>query len=147
MLNTTVSPGQRLAVAESVTILIGMTTIQSALPLFTIDGEAPSGTRVYFGLGACGERVKIGLTKRKSGHRGGEMWFIELCAVSGDRDDESYYHAKYAKDRIGRTEWFYLSDQLCMDLVAMCLGQKRTESYEILKGVLYARLRQRKVAA
>lgn len=107
----------------------------------------PRTTRVYFGLGACGTRIKIGLTKRKSGHRGGEMWFIELCAVPGDRDEESYYHSKYARERIGRTEWFHLSDQLCLDLIEMCLKQTRTGSYEVLKGVLYARLRQRKDAA
>lgn len=122
-------------------------TINSVLPLFTIDGQPPSGTRVYFGLGACGERIKIGLTKRKSGHRGGEMWFIELCSVPGNRAEEDQYHAQYATERIGQTEWFHLSDRLCMDLVAMCLGQKRTEAYEILKGVLYARLRQRRNAA
>src|SRR5258708_5616240 len=91
-------------------------TVTSTLPLFTIDGEAPCTTRVYFGLGACGERVKIGLTKRKSGHRGGEMWFIEMCSVPGNRSDESHYHAKYAAERIGQTEWFHLSDRLCLDL-------------------------------
>lgn len=121
--------------------------ITSTLPLFTIDGEAPRATRVYFGLGACGERVKIGLTKRKSGHRGGEMWFIELCSVPGDRDIEAQYHAKYAKERIGRTEWFHLTDQLCIDLIEMCLRQRKTSSYEVLKGVLYARLREHKSAA
>jgi hypothetical protein len=123
-------------------------TITSTLPLFSMDGEAPRTTRVYFGLGACGERVKIGLTKRKYGHRGGEMWFIELCSVpDADRTTEAAYHEKYAKERIDRTEWFRLSDRLCMDLIAMCLAQQCTQSYEILKGVLYARLRQRKTAA
>lgn len=122
-------------------------TFTSALPLFSMDGEAPPATRIYFGLGACGERVKIGLTKRKSGHRGGEMWFIELCSVPGDRAVEAYFHARYAAERISKTEWFHLSDRLCMDLVAMCLGQQRTQSYEVLKGVLYTRLRQRKDAA
>lgn len=121
--------------------------ITSALPLFSIDGEAPRTTRVYFGLGACGERIKIGLTKRTSGHRGGEMWFVELCSVPGDRAEEDQYHAQYRAERIGQTEWFHLSDRLCMDLIAMCLGQQKTDSFEILKGVLYARLRQRKNAA
>jgi len=122
-------------------------TVTSILPLFTMDGDAPPRTRVYFGLGACGERIKIGLTKRRNGHRGGEMWFIELCSVPGDRAEEDQYHAKYARERIGKTEWFHLSDRLCMDLIAMCLAQKKTESYEVLRGVLYARLRQRKDAA
>ena len=75
------------------------------------------------------------------------MWFIELCSVPGDRVDEDRYHAQYATERIGQTEWFHLSDRLCMDMVAMCLAQKRTQSYEVLKGVLYARLRQRKDVA
>jgi hypothetical protein len=99
-------------------------------------------TRVYFGLGVCRTRAKIGLTGRPSGRRGGEMHFDELCADPGDRLVEQRYHDKYAEERIGSTEWFWLSDRLLLDLIVMCVQQGRHRSVEILKGIAMARLRQ-----
>ena len=98
-------------------------------------------TRVYFGLGD-NTQVKIGTTGRKSGRRGGEMHFTELCAVPGDRETEDRYHAQYAAERIGRTEWFWLSDRLLMDLIVKCVQQGRVKSVETLKGIALGRLRQ-----
>jgi hypothetical protein len=98
-------------------------------------------TRVYYALGDNGQ-IKIGLTGRENGHRGGEMHFTELCSVPGDRMVERRHHAKYADERIGRTEWFWLSDRLMMDILIMCVQQGRTKSVEILKGVILRRLRQ-----
>jgi len=128
-----------------------MTTINmhgataDVLPLFT-DTLPPRATRIYFGLGVNGQ-CKIGITKRKSGRRGGEMHFMELCSVPGDRADEALYHAKYAKERFGQTEWFRLSDRLLMDLLTMTIGQRRAQSTEVLKGLLYRRLQSRNDAA
>lgn len=106
------------------------------------DWEPAYLTRVYFGLGVDWERIKIGITGRQNGHRGGEMHFKELCCVPGDRLIEQRYHRKYAAERIGKTEWFKLSDRLLMDLIIMCVQQGRHESVEILKGILLARLQQ-----
>jgi hypothetical protein len=105
------------------------------------DLEPRYTTRVYFGLGASGD-VKIGITGRQNGHRGGEMHFIELCSVPGDRLTERRFHAKYAADRIGKTEWFRMSDRLLMDLIVMCVQQHHGKSVEILKGIALKRLRQ-----
>lgn len=96
--------------------------------------------RVYFGLGENGQ-VKIGTTSRKSGRRGGEMHFTELCSVRGGRSVEGHYHGKYAAERIGSTEWFRLSDRLAFDLVVMCVEQGRTGAAEALKSIMLARLR------
>lgn len=98
-------------------------------------------TRVYFGLGDNGQ-LKIGITGRESGRRGGEMHFTELCAVPGDRLVEQRYHAEYAAERCGRTEWFYLSDRLLTDVLVMCVQQGRSKSVEVLRGTILARLRQ-----
>lgn len=98
-------------------------------------------TRVYFGLGDNGQ-LKIGITGRKDGRRGGEMHFTELCAVPGDRFVEHRYHAEYASERIGRTEWFYLSDRLLLDVIVMCVQQGRARSVATLKELALARLRQ-----
>lgn len=98
-------------------------------------------TRVYFGLGDNGQ-AKIGITGRENGHRGGEMHFTELCSVPGDRMVERWYHAKYAAERIGRTEWFWLSDRLILDILIMCVQQGRHKSVEILKVLIGSRLRQ-----
>ena len=91
-------------------------------------------TRVYFGLGDNGQ-VKIGLTKRASGRRGGEMHFTELCAIPGDRKVEQQYHDRYADARYGTTEWFRLSQRLLVDLICMCVQQGRTDSVQRLKAV------------
>lgn len=98
-------------------------------------------TRVYFGLGLNGQ-IKIGITGREDGHRGGEMHFTELCAVPGDRLMEARYHRQYAAERVSRTEWFNLSDRLLLDLIIMCVQQGRHQSAEILKTLVMARLRQ-----
>ena len=97
-------------------------------------------SRVYFGLGENGQ-IKIGITKRPSGRRGGEMHFTELCSVPGGRSIEADYHAKYATERIGRTEWFHLSDRLCLDLIAVCSQQSREWAAETLKTIMLRRLR------
>lgn len=97
--------------------------------------------RVYFALGENGQ-VKIGTTSRPSGRRGGEMHFTELCNVRGGRTVESHYHAKYAAERIGKTEWFQLSDRLAFDLITMCIEQGRLRSAETLKVIMLRRLRQ-----
>ena len=98
-------------------------------------------TRIYFGLGDNGQ-IKIGITGRASGHRGGEMHFTELCAVPGNRLIEHRYHAKYADERIGRTEWFILSDRLLLDLIIMCAQEGNIRSVETLKTITAVRLRQ-----
>jgi hypothetical protein len=106
------------------------------------DYEPDYRTRVYFGLGHDIERVKIGITGRENGHRGGEMHFDELCCIPGDRLIEQRYHRKYAAERIGKTEWFRLSDRLLMDLIVMCVEQGRTRSVETLRGIVLQRLRE-----
>jgi len=98
-------------------------------------------TRVYFGLGDNGQ-VKIGITGRRNGRRGGEMHFTELCAVPGDRKTDELYHDRYAAERISRTEWFGLSDRLLVDLIVMCVQQENHKSVERLKDITLARLRQ-----
>jgi hypothetical protein len=98
-------------------------------------------TRVYFGLGD-NRQIKIGMTGRQNGRRGGEMHFTELCSVPGDKLVEEWHHAKYAAERISRTEWFDLSDRLLIDLMVMCVQQGRHKSVEKLKGITLARLRQ-----
>jgi hypothetical protein len=97
--------------------------------------------RIYFGLGVNGQ-IKIGLTGRANGHRGGEMHFSELCSVPGDRLTEHQYHVKYAAERHGRSEWFAPSDRLLLDTLALCAQQQRHKSVEILKEILGSRLRQ-----
>lgn len=96
--------------------------------------------RVYFGLGENGQ-IKIGTTSRKSGRRGGEMHFTELCWVRGGRTVEDYYHQKYAAERIGKTEWFTLSDRLALDLIEMCSQQGREWASATLKTLLLRRMR------
>lgn len=105
------------------------------------DIEPRYRTRVYFGLGDNGQ-LKIGLTSRRDGRRGGEMHFAELCSLAGDKRLEGCYHSKYATERIGRTEWFHLSDRLLLDLTVMCVQQDRSKSVEVLKRMMLARLRQ-----
>lgn len=97
--------------------------------------------RVYFGLGE-NFLIKIGTTSRTSGRRGGEMHFAELCSVRGGRTVENFYHGKYAAERVGKTEWFHLSDRLALDLIVMCTEQGRTASAETVKMIIRARLRQ-----
>ena len=97
--------------------------------------------RVYFGLGENGQ-VKIGTTGRPSGRRGGEMHFTELCSVPGGRSIEDSYHQKYAAERIGRTEWFHLSDRLALDLITACTKQGRDWAAEAVKVILLRRLQQ-----
>jgi len=109
------------------------------------DCEPQYRSRIYFGLGQNGQ-VKIGLTSRKDGRRGGEMHFTELCCVPGDRLAEARYHAQYAACRIGRTEWFYLTDQLLTELLVMCVQQGRTRSMETLKGIILGRLQHQAAA-
>lgn len=103
--------------------------------------EPQYSSRIYFGLGDNGQ-VKIGLTGRESGHRGGEMHFTELCCVPGDRMIEHRYHAHYAAERIGKTEWFRFSDRLLLDLIILSVQQGRHRSVEILKSVMLSRLRE-----
>jgi hypothetical protein len=109
-------------------------------PLFA-ELEPQYRTRIYFGLGDNGQ-VKIGMTGRQNGRRGGEMHFTELCSIPGDRPVEDWHHAKYAAERISRTEWFILSDRLLVDLMVMCVQQGRHKSAERLKGIMLTRLRQ-----
>ena len=96
-------------------------------------------TRVYFGLGDNGQ-VKIGITGRPSGRRGGEMHFTELYSVPGDRKTEDLYHDRYAAERIGRTEWFRLSDRLLIDLITECTRADRVKACETLKDLILRRL-------
>jgi hypothetical protein len=103
--------------------------------------------RCYFGLSVCETRIKIGISKRPSGHRGGEMHFDELCCVRGGKSVEDYYHQMYAAERIGKTEWFYLSDRLAFDLIVMCIEQGRMGSAERLKRIMLARLQKAPAAA
>lgn len=98
--------------------------------------------RVYFGLGE-NFQIKIGITSRPNGRRGGEMHFAELCSVRGGRSVESFYHGKYATERIGSTEWFELSDRLALDLIVMCTEQGRTGAAETIKMIIRSRLRKR----
>lgn len=97
--------------------------------------------RIYFGYGINGQ-IKVGLTGRQNGHRGGEMHFTELCSVPGDMIIEHRYHTKYARERIGKTEWFALSDRLLLDLVVMCVQQGRWQSVDILKTLVTGRMAQ-----
>lgn len=97
--------------------------------------------RVYFGLGVNG-LIKIGVTGRKSGHRGGELHFTELCSVRGGRSMEEFYHQKYAAERIGKTEWFNDSDRLILDLIEMCSKQGIDWAVATLKALLLRRLRK-----
>lgn len=124
--------------------------MHDVLSLFEDDTRFKSSSRpsrVYFGLSNAGPPlIKIGLTRRATGHRGGELHFTELCHVEGDRLTEANYHRKYAAERIGKTEWFELSDRLLMDLITMCVGQHRTPSVEILKTIIYRRLQERHAA-
>jgi hypothetical protein len=103
-------------------------------------------TRVYQGLGDCRTRVKIGLTGRAVARRGGEMHFTELCSESGDRLLEQRYHGKYAQERIGRTEWFWLSDRLLLDLIVACVQAGNIKGTETLRAIVMERL-QRQAAA
>lgn len=98
-------------------------------------------TRIYFGLGDNGQ-IKIGLTKRASGHRGGEMHFTEMCSVPGGHLTERMYHDRYAAERIGKTEWFKPSDRLLIDLYAMCVKQERHLQAEAVRRLIEGRLRQ-----
>lgn len=98
------------------------------------DLEPQYRARVYFGLGDNGQ-VKIGITSRPSGRRGGEMHYTELCSVPGDRKVEQEYHQRYAKERCRKTEWFELSQRMLIDLILMCVQQGRTESVQRLKSV------------
>lgn len=98
-------------------------------------------TRVYFGLGQNGQ-LKIGITSRPSGRRGGEMHFTELCSVPGERGREAYYHSKYRAERIGTTEWFHLSDRLLVDILVMCVRFDRMESIETVKALILGRMEQ-----
>ena len=97
--------------------------------------------RVYFGLGE-NFLIKIGTTSRPNGRRGGEMHFAELCSVRGGRSVESYYHGKYAAEKIGKTEWFNPSDRLLLDLIVMCTEQGRAASAETVKMIVRSRLQQ-----
>lgn len=94
--------------------------------------------RVYFGLGENG-LIKIGVTSRKSGRRGGEMHFTEMCAVPGGRNVENHYHMKYAAEKIGKTEWFNPSDRLMLDLIEMCAQQRKEWACAALKTMLLRR--------
>lgn len=109
-------------------------------PLFD-DFVILDARRVYFGLG-LNKMIKIGTTRRANGHRGGEMHFTELCSMRGGRNVEDHYHQKYAAERIGKTEWFKLSDRLAFDLIVMCIEQGRTGSAEVLKSIMLGRLRK-----
>jgi len=112
-----------------------MQTLDTLFP----DLEPSYRTRVYFGLGENGQ-IKIGLTGRRDGRRGGEMHFTELCSVPGDKLIEHRYHARYAAERIGRTEWFVLSDRLLLDLTVMCVQQGRSGSVDRLKTLTLGRM-------
>ena len=116
-------------------------TLPSMFPDLDEHVASRTSSRIYFGLGQNGQ-LKIGLTRRRDGRRGGEMHFAELCSVPGGRDVEDWYHAKYAAERIGRTEWFALSNRLLLDVVVMCVAQKRTASVETLKSLILGRLGQ-----
>lgn len=118
--------------------------MSTVLTLFPDDDRfrSPKATRIYFGLSNNEPHlVKIGLTRRAIGHRGGELHFTELCHIEGDRFTEANYHRKYDAERIGRTEWFKISNRLLMDLITMCVGQHRAASVEVLKAIIYSRLR------
>ena len=104
-----------------------------------------SKTRIYFGLGVNGH-IKIGLTGRANGRRGGEMHFTELCSVPGGRDVERSYRAKYGYCRIGKTEWHHADDRLLMDLTVMCAEQGKTGAVLTLRNLIETRLRQRSAA-
>ena len=118
-----------------------MTTLAPPPASLFPEWEPPFRRRVYFGLGHNGQ-VKIGLTARRSGRRGGEMHFDELCAVPGDRLIEQTYHDRYAAERIGRTEWFRLSDRLLMDMYVMCIKQELDMAIERLRRIIEQRLQQ-----
>jgi hypothetical protein len=106
------------------------------------DLESPYRTRVYKGLGDCRTRVKIGLTGRAVARRGGEMHFTELCSEPGDRLVEQRYRAKYADERIGKTEWHWLSDRLLLDLIVECVQAGNVKATETLKAIVLDRLRE-----
>jgi hypothetical protein len=99
--------------------------------------------RVYFGLGENG-LIKIGVTSRKSGRRGGEMHFTEMGSVPGGRNVENYYHMKYAAERQGKSEWFEASDRLLLDMTVMCAQQGRDWAVEVLKTMLLRRYAARR---
>jgi Meiotically Up-regulated Gene 113 (MUG113) protein len=100
-------------------------------------------SRCYWGLDLTGERAKCGITTRLVARRGGEVGFNELCSVPGGRSIEEEFHRKYAKERIGNSEWFRLSDRLAFDLLIMCTQQGRVKSVETLKAIMLARIRKR----
>lgn len=70
------------------------------------------------------------------------MHFTELCSEPGDRLVEQRYRDKYAAERIGKTEWHWLSDRLLLDLIVECAQAGNIKAIETLKTIAMARLRQ-----
>ncbi|CAN5274266.1 hypothetical protein BH11ACT3_BH11ACT3_23530 [soil metagenome] len=88
----------------------------------TADGElAPPRVDVVYYL-RHGDRVKIGTTANPR-QRFGALWHDEVLAFErGDRKLEQRRHAQFADDRIGRSEWFRLSEPIAVQVETIMGG-------------------------
>ncbi|WP_144720640.1 GIY-YIG nuclease family protein [Agrococcus jejuensis] len=69
------------------------------------------------------DRVKIGTTSNLR-QRLGAIWHEELVALErGDRSLEQRRHAELSEARIGRTEWFRITDEVAAHLAAIGDGR------------------------
>jgi hypothetical protein len=92
--------------------------------------------RVYFGYGLNGQ-LKIGITGRENGRRGGEMHYTELFSIPGNLELEREYHNLFAHERIGRSEWFRITPPLLVTLTELCLKHGDDRSYQAVKAIAH----------
>ena len=83
---------------------------------------APPRVDVVYYL-RCDDRVKIGTTANLR-QRLGAIWHDELIALErGDRSLEQRRHAELSDARIGRTEWFRMTDDVERHLAVVGEGR------------------------
>jgi len=67
-------------------------------------------------IGTDGHDIKVGTTTRLK-RRGGELKLILLATFSGDELVERRLHRRWAKNRLGDSEWFRADDALLAEIL------------------------------
>lgn len=100
--------------------------------------DAPSSataSAVYYATD--GYLIKIGLSGSPR-RRGGELRAQMLYTVPGGRFEEARHHRMWAKNRIGKSEWFRPTDDMLLWLIVNLVGEGRTKELGVVRHMVLA---------
>lgn len=103
--------------------------------LSLIDVPETTTEVVYYATDGC--NIKIGRTVSPR-RRGGELRAEMLYTVPGGDFEERRHHRMWAKQRIGKSEWFRPSDDMLLWLIVRLVGDGRSRELGIVRHMVLA---------